>query len=96
MSIVEISDLIDSYNRNKVNKIKEKALFNQVLANQISEMIALIFSGDENKVELSHLWDFFPGLFEKEKIQFEQKKEIEEFERFKQKRREFASRHNKK
>ena len=42
-----------------------------------------------------NVWDYFPELFEKEKAQYLEDKEEEEFEKFKARRKAFAERFNK-
>lgn len=93
MSILEITDLIESHNRIEYQRMKETAIFNQVLANQIAERIGLMFNDKDQAVQLTNLWDFFPGLFDEEKITYEKEKELEELESLKQKRRDFVTRY---
>lgn len=93
MSILEITDLIESHNRIEYQRMKETAIFNQVLANQIAERIGLMFNDKDQVVQLTNLWDFFPGLFDEEKITYEKEKELEELESLKQKRRDFVTRY---
>lgn len=96
MSIKEIVDLIESKNRTELARKKEQAIFNQVLAIQISERVGCLLAENSEDVKLTKLWNFFPEMFESEKESYIQQKEIDEFERFKANRRAFASRHNRK
>lgn len=89
-SIDEISDLIKQYQRRK----KEKIILNNVLANTIIEGIAFLFGENQDR-KPSMLWDYFPDLFAEEKKIFEIKQEQEQFEKFKEKRRNYAAMHNK-
>ena len=69
-SLLEIYDLMDSYNRRKKNEIKEleekikaEISLNAVLARQIGEYIASLFNKDS---QITPLNKFFPSLFEEE------------------------------
>lgn len=95
MSIDEIEDKIDSFERNHKRMIKETATLNAVLVDMLSLKIAKIFDS-KNELETKHLWDYFPSLFAEEKSCFEKEKEDEDFEKFKSNRRAFVQRHNKK
>ena len=66
---------------------------NSVLSDQIANKISKLFDND-NEIEVKHIWDYFPSLFEKEKQIYEIEKEQEEFESFKEKRRKYAVYHN--
>lgn len=84
--------MIESFNRKKIEQQKERAIFNNVLSNQIVQGISSLFDKD---TELMNVWDYFPELFEKEKAQYLEDKEEEEFEKFKARRKAFAERFNK-
>lgn len=93
MGIDEVLDKIESYERIEKRKMKHQAVMNSVLADQICNKISKMFDKD-NEVEIRHLWDYFPSIFESEKKLFEIEKEQDEFENFKEKRRSFAFQHN--
>lgn len=95
MGLDEVLDIIKSYERREKAKIKQQAIMNSFLSEQIANRISKLFDSD-NEIEIKHVWDYFPSLFEKEKIAYEIKKEEEEFEMFKEKRRKFATYHNQK
>jgi len=92
-SLLEIYDLMDSYNRRKKNeiteleeKIKAEISLNAVLARQIGEYIGSIL--DKN-VQITPLNKFFPNLFEED----EEEKNVD-MVIYKAKMEEFAFRHN--
>ena len=69
-SLLEIYDLMDSYNRRKKNEMKEleeklkaEISLNSVLARQIGEYVASLFN---KEVQLTPLNNFFPSLFEED------------------------------
>ncbi|WP_317437031.1 hypothetical protein [Thomasclavelia spiroformis] len=90
----EIYDLISSYRRREKLKQKQRAVDNAILAQQIIQGIGALFSEKDSEIEIKQLWDYYPGVFEDEKKLYEKQKEIDEFEKFKEKRREFAQRYN--
>ena len=93
MSIGEIVDKIESYERVQLREMKQKAILNDVLSEQIANKVSKIFDKD-NDVQILRVWDLFPKLFEEEKKQYEEEKEMNEFEKFKSDRRAFARRYN--
>ncbi|WP_412421821.1 hypothetical protein [Thomasclavelia spiroformis] len=96
LGLDEIYDLIDSFNRREQLKQKQRAIDNTILANQIINGIAILFSDEKDNIEQKNIWDYYPELFEKEKIKFEEECELEEFENFKKRRKQFAYNYNKK
>lgn len=95
-SILEIYDLIESYNRRQKLKQEEKEaelkaniVLNSVLSRQIGEYVACLFSEEARITEINEL---FPTLFKDEK---EDKKKIEyDMALYKAKMEAFAFRHN--
>lgn len=95
-SILEIYDLMESYNRRQKLKQEEKEaelkiniVLNSVLARQIGEYVACLFSEEARVTSINEL---FPTLFEDEK---EDKKKIEQdMALYKAKMEAFAFRHN--
>lgn len=94
-SILEIYDLIESYNRRQKLKQEEKEaelkaniVLNSVLARQIGEYVACLFSEEARITQINEL---FPTLFKDE----EDKKKIEyDMALYKAKMEAFAFRHN--
>lgn len=64
MTIGEIIRRVQSYNRTKMDNLKEKASFDYVLANTIANLIGHVL-GD--KTEPPKIEDIYPTLFKKEK-----------------------------
>lgn len=95
VSLAEIYDLIDSFNRKEILKQKQRAIDNSILADQIIRGIGMLFSEKEDNVEIKQLWDYYQKLFEEEKEAAFKQKELNELEEFKEKRRRFAYNHNK-
>ncbi|MCX0353279.1 hypothetical protein LI064_01920 [Clostridium perfringens] len=95
-SILEIYDLMESYNRRQKLKQEEKEaelkaniVLNSVLARQIGEYVACLFSEEARVTNINEL---FPTLFKDEK---EDKKKIEQdMALYKAKMEAFAFRHN--
>ena len=95
-SILEIYDLMESYNRRQKLKQEEKEaelkaniVLNSVLARQIGEYVACLFSEEARITQVNEL---FPTLFKDEK---EDKKKIEQdMALYKAKMEAFAFRHN--
>lgn len=92
-SLLEIYDLMDSYNRRMKNEIKEleekiksEISLNAVLARQIGEYIASLFNKDS---QITPLNKFFPSLFEED----EEVKNVD-MALYKARMEEFAFRHN--
>jgi hypothetical protein len=92
-SLLEIYDLIESYNRRRENetkeleeKIKAEISLNSVLARQIGEYVASLFNKDS---QITPLNKFFPSLFEED----QEEKNID-MALYKAKMEEFAFRHN--
>ena len=94
MSIDEIEDKILSFERSEKRSMKNQAVLNGVLADQIYLRISKLLD-DKDEIQLKHLWDYFPSLFIEEKRHYEKEKEIEEFEAFKNARKAFAMHFNK-
>ena len=92
-SLLEIYDLMDSYNRRKKNEMKEleeklkaEISLNAVLARQIGEYVASLLN---EGAQITPLNKFFPTLFE------EYEEEVNnDMALYKAKMEEFAFRHN--
>lgn len=92
-SLLEIYDLMESYNRKKKNEMKEleenlkvEISLNAVLARQIGEYVASLFN---KEAQLTPLNKFFPNFFEED----EEEKNVD-MNLYKAKMEEFAFRHN--
>ncbi|CUN79477.1 Uncharacterised protein [Clostridium paraputrificum] len=94
-SLLEIYDLMESYNRRKKNETKEleeqlkvQISLNSVLAKQIAEYVGSIF---DKKIQITPLNKLFPTLFE-----IDEEDESDDMALYKAKMEEFAFRHNQK
>ncbi|MFU7514974.1 hypothetical protein [Clostridium sp. HCS.1] len=92
-SLLEIYDLMDSYNRRKKNEMKEleeklkaEISLNTVLARQIGEYVASLFN---KEAALTPLNKFFPTLFEPDEEEINNDMAL-----YKANMEEFAFRHN--
>lgn len=98
-TIPEIVDMIDSYERIEKRKQKQRAIDNQILADQIIRGFNVIMNGNEksdSEDSFKALWDYYPDLFDEEKEKYYQDKEEREFDNFKASRKMFANQYNKK
>lgn len=93
LTILEIKDMIDSYNRVTIQKQKEKIVESYRLSQMIANNVSLLLSKDAKPLEI---WDYAPELFEEEKEQVEQARQQEEMRLHKERMRLFAESHNRK
>lgn len=72
MSIGEVSRRVASYNRVKIDNMKEKASFDYLLANTIASLMGHVLGdkGEPPKIE-----DIYPTLFKEQKTEEEQVQE---------------------
>lgn len=91
MTLAELIRAIDSKKRVEVQKAKEKACYDYILADLIGRSIARVYSSSAN---LPHISEVYPSLFDNEEVeeQRQQKKDEMSAIRFKQ----FAQSFNKK
>lgn len=94
LSIQEVYDLIDSYNRRTINNLKQKALNNRILADQIIRGMTFVLNGKDCGIENLQIWDYYPGLFEDEKEKYQSEERIKKFVEFKSRRKRFANMYN--
>ena len=94
-SLLEIYDLMESYNRRKKNETKEleeqvkvQISLNSVLARQIAEYVGSIL---DKKIQITPLNKLFPTLSE-----LDEEEEYNDMALYKAKMEEFAFRHNQK
>lgn len=90
-SFGELQDLINSYNRRRLNEEKEKAIFYGVLAKQIGEQIAMLF---DDKMQPKQIWDYYPNLFGNEKERIEEERSRAQLELHKARMKDYMYRHN--
>lgn len=85
-SLAEIVDMLDSYKRVQAVRTKEKLLEMYQLAEWFSEHMAAKLN--EN-IPIPYPWYKFPDIFSEEQRIFEENKQKQEFEEFKERRRQY-------
>ena len=93
MTILEITDLMESYHRRKLAEIKQDLKNKHFLARDIGQFIDLALNGSQN-TDFHELWDFFPELFKEEKEMEEQRRTKQQLALYKAKMLDYAYRHN--
>ncbi|MEI4338070.1 hypothetical protein V9Z57_01755 [Streptococcus suis] len=68
-TLLELKELVDSYNRQQFEKQKEIASHNFVQSQMIARFVSMMF---QEKGEAPDIWDFYPALFEEDRQQIEQ------------------------
>lgn len=63
LSLDEILDMLESYDRRKKAEFRRKAEFNMVQAMQTAEFISVLFQTDKSKIKVTPLSEYFPKLF---------------------------------
>lgn len=93
LTVLEIRDLIESYNRVRIQKQKEKIIESYRLSQMIANNVSLLLSKDAKPLEV---WDYAPELFQEEKEQVEQARLAQELKLHQERMRLFAESHNRK
>ncbi len=93
MSLLEITDIMDSYRRRVESKTKQDIMLKHFLARDIGQHIALSIHGSD-EAQIAELWDFFPDLFAEEKEEAELRKQAHQLAVYKAQMQDFAYRHN--
>ena len=93
LTFLEIRDLIESYNRVRIQKQKDKIIESYRLSQMIANNVSLLFSNDAKPLEV---WDYVPELFQEEKEQVERARQEQEMRLHKERMRAFAESHNRK
>ncbi|CEW65300.1 Uncharacterised protein [Streptococcus pneumoniae] len=91
--MLEIREMIESYNRVKIQERKEKIIDSYILSRMITNHVSLLLSNDAKIVEL---WEYAPELFVEEQQAVEQERQIQALLLHKERMRDFAERHNRK
>ncbi len=85
-SLAEVLDMLESHKRVRQYQTKEKLLF----IYQLSEWTAdHIMSKWDKDYPVPHPWDTYPDLFQEEQALFEESRQRQEFEAFKERRRQY-------
>lgn len=93
LTVLEIRDLIESYNRVRIQERKEKIIDSYRLSQMIANNVSLLLSNDAKPLEV---WDYAPELFQEEKEQVEKARQEQEMRLHKERMRAFAESHNRK
>lgn len=93
LTVLEIREMIESYNRVKTQERKEKIIDSYRLSQMISNHVSLLLSKDAKVLEF---WEYAPELFVEEQQAVEQERQRQALLLHKQQMREFAERHNRK
>lgn len=93
LTVLEIRDLIESYNRVRIQERKEKIIDSYRLSQMIANNVSLLFSNDAKPLEV---WGYAPELFQEEKEQVEKARQEQEMRLHKERMRIFAESHNRK
>lgn len=88
-SPLEVSDLIASYFRQKQQDIKQRVTHDFVMAEVQTRYVCR-----EQGQDIPHPWEYYPELFQKEKLEYKQKKEAAELEEYKENRRSYVAEFN--
>lgn len=93
LTILEIRDLIESYNRVRIQKQKEKIVESYRLSQMIANNVSLLLSKEAKPLDV---WDYAPELFQEERSQVEQARLAQELKLHQERMRAFAESHNRK
>ena len=91
-SLSEILDMMESYKRVQYEKTRERILFMYQHAEWTAQHIAAKF---DSKQRVPYPWDSFPEMFSVEKEVFEENRQKQELEEFKERRRNYYNYKNK-
>lgn len=93
LSLGEIQDILESYERKKRQHMKERLAEKHFLAKDIAQYVSLIIYGPKD-TKIMELWDYFPELFGDEKPAAEDKIQEQELAVYKAQMIDFAHRYN--
>lgn len=93
LTVLEIREMIESYNRVKTQERKEKIIDSYRLSQMIANNVSMLISKDAKPLEV---WDYAPELFQEEREQVERARQEQEMRMHKERMRAFAESHNRK
>lgn len=93
LTVLEIREMIESYNRVRIQKQKDKIIESYRLSQMIANNVSLLLSKDAKPLEV---WDYAPELFKEEREQVEKARQEQEMRAHKERMRWFAESHNRK
>ena len=93
LTVIEIRDMIESYNRVRIQKQKDKIIESYRLSQMIANNVSLLLSKDAKPLEV---WDYAPELFQEEREEVEKARLAQELKLHQERMRMFAESHNRK
>ena len=93
LTVLEIREMIESYNRVRIQKQKDKISESYRLSQMIANNVSLLLSKDAKPLEV---WDYAPELFQDEREQVEKARLAQELRLHQERMRMFAESHNRK
>lgn len=93
LTVLEIREMIESYNRVRIQKQKDKIIESYRLSQMIANNVSLLLSKDAKPLEV---WDYAPELFQEERDQVEKARLAQELKLHQERMRMFAESHNRK
>lgn len=83
LTLLEINDILEAYNRRKTKEKKARVDELFVLAGATANRIAVSFSKDAGESDVTMPWDYYPDLFENRSEELEKQRELAETEAIK-------------
>lgn len=93
LTVLEIREMIESYNRVRIQKQKDKIIESYRLSQMIANNVSLLLSKDAKPLEV---WDYAPELFQEEREEVEKARLAQELKLHQERMRMFAESHNRK
>lgn len=93
LTVLEIREMIESYNRVRIQKQKDKIIESYRLSQMIANNVSLLLSKDAKPLEV---WDYAPELFQDEREEVEKARLAQELKLHQERMRLFAESHNRK
>ena len=93
LTVLEIREMIESYNRVRIQKQKDKIIESYRLSQMIANNVSLLLSKDAKPLEV---WDYAPELFQEEREEVEKARLAQELKLHQERMRSFAESHNRK
>jgi len=93
LSILEITDIMESSHRTERKKEKQTLMNLHFLARDIGQFTALAIHGDKD-IKIMDLWDYFPELFSEENTEIKEESQKQQAAVYKAQMIDFALRHN--
>ena len=91
-SIAEVQDILESCARVRQRQQKERLNAANYIVNELGNRVSIMLGN--KKAEIGHVWDYFPSLYQEEKVIAEQMRREAELERVRESRHRYAAAHN--